>query len=430
MRLLYSFLWWLILPFALFRLYWRGRKEPGYRRHIAERLGFFPPAPSTGQRIWVHAVSVGETRAAEPLVRALMARFPASDILLTHMTPAGRATGEELFHAEKQAGRLIQAYLPYDTNIMMRRIIRHYRPCVCILLETEIWPNLIRQCVRHHIPLALVNARLSERSLKKGLKLRSIMQEAAQGFSIVGAQTQTDADRLAQFGSTRIIVTGSVKFDITPPAVALEKGLHLRESIGNRPVLMCASTRDGEETQILDALEELAENALVLLVPRHPQRFDDVARTIEKRGIAMVRRSTLGNIPERPVPPDVRILLGDSMGEMFMYYAACDLAFIGGSLEKLGGQNLIEACAVGKPVLTGPYTFNFEAITADAIACNAAIRIHSACEMMQHANALLLDDNRRHEMGERARSFAQRQHGATGRTLDLLAPLIENHTRS
>lgn len=430
MRFLYSILWWLILPLALFRLYWRGRKEPGYRRHIAERLGFFPHAQAAAGRIWVHAVSVGETRASEPLVRALMARFPASDILLTHMTPAGRATGEELFHAEKQAGRLIQAYLPYDTNTMMRRIIEHYRPCLCILLETEIWPNLIRQCVRHHVPLALVNARLSERSLKKGMKLRSIMQEAASGFSVVAAQTQTDADRLARFGSTRIVVTGSVKFDIKPPAVALEKGLYLRESIGNRPVLMCASTRDGEETQILDALEELTENALLLLVPRHPQRFDDVARMIEKRGIPMVRRSTLGDIPEHPVPPEVRILLGDSMGEMFMYYAACDLAFIGGSLEKLGGQNLIEACAVGKPVLTGPYTFNFEAITADAIACNAAIRIHSAREMMQQANALLMDDALRHDLGEHARAFAQRQHGATKRTLELLTPLIEDNTRS
>ena len=424
MRLLYSILWWLILPLALFRLYWRGRKEPGYRHHIAERLGFFPPAPAAVRRIWVHAVSVGETRAAEPLVRALMARFPTSDILLTHMTPAGRTTGEELFYAEKQAGRLIQAYLPYDTNTMMRRIIDHYHPCMCILLETEIWPNLIRQCVLHHVPLALVNARLSERSLKKGMKLRSIMHEAARGFSIVAAQTQTDAGRLAQFGSTRIVVTGSVKFDITPPASALGKGLGLRRLIGNRPVLMCASTRDGEEIQILDALEELADKVLLLLVPRHPQRFDDVARMIENRGIAMVRRSALGDTPERTVSPDTRILLGDSMGEMFMYYAACDLAFIGGSLEKLGGQNLIEACAVGKPVLVGPHTFNFEAITEDAITGNAAIRIHSAHEMMQHANALLMDDTRRHEMGECALSFAQRQHGATMRTMELLVPLI------
>ena len=426
MRLLYSILWWLILPLALFRLYWRGRKEPGYRHHIAERLGFYPPVPAASQRIWVHAVSVGETRAAEPLVKALMTRFPASDILLTHMTPAGRATGEELFFAEKQAGRLIQAYLPYDTNTMMRRIIKHYRPCMCILLETEIWPTLIRQCVRHHVPLALVNARLSERSLKKGMKLRSIMQEAANGFSVVAAQTQTDANRLAQFGSTHIAVTGSVKFDITPPPGALEKGLRLRRSIGNRPVLMCASTRDGEEIQILDAIEELAGNALLLLVPRHPQRFDDVARMIENRGIAMTRRSALGNMSQCTVSSDVRILLGDSMGEMFMYYAACDLAFIGGSLEKLGGQNLIEACAVGKPVLVGPHTFNFEAITADAITDNAAIRIHSAHEMMQQANALLLDDIRRQDMGECARAFAQRQHGATRRTLELLAPLIDD----
>lgn len=425
MRILYSIIWWLVLPFALFRLFWRGRLEPGYREHIAERFGFFPAIHPAGQRIWVHAVSVGETRAAEPLIRALMDRFPDCEILLTHMTPTGRATGHSLFESEKKSGRLTQTYLPYDTNMMMRRFIRHYRPCLCILLETEIWPNLIHQCRLHQVALALVNARLSERSLKKGQKFRSIMNDAAQGFSVVAAQTQTDADRLRQFGSASITVTGSVKFDIAPPGTAVEKGKILRKLIGNRPVLMCASTRDGEEAMILDALGHLNEDVLLLLVPRHPQRFDEVAKMIASRHIPAIRRSALTDFTADTIPRDTRIVLGDSMGEMFMYYAACDIAFIGGSLEKLGGQNLIEACAVGKPVLIGQHTFNFEAITEDAIASNAAIRISSATELMQRANELLADKPLRQTMSEHAQRFAERQHGATERTMALLVPLVE-----
>ncbi len=426
MRILYSIIWWLVLPFVLFRLYWRGRKEPGYRQHVWERLGFFPHSSPARQRIWVHAVSVGETRAAEPLIRAILLRFPDSDILLTHMTPTGRATGEALFDPEKKSGRLTQVYLPYDTNTMMRRFIRHYRPCLCMLLETEIWPNLIRQCVTHHIPLALVNARLSERSLKKGKTFSSIMKEAARGFSVIAAQTETDAKRLGEFGTNTIVVTGSIKFDIHPPISAIDQGQKLRKWIGNRPVLMCASTREGEEKQILDALAELNPNALLLLVPRHPQRFTDVANLIEQRHIPAIRRSALQDFPTHTLSSDIRILLGDSMGEMFMYYAACDMAFIGGSLEKLGGQNLIEACAVGKPVLIGPHTFNFEAITQDAITTHAAIQIHSATELMQRTNELIANTSLRQTMSNYAQQFAHRQQGATERTMNLLIPLIEN----
>ncbi len=422
MRLLYSLIWWLILPLAVLRLYIRGRKEPGYRQHIPERLGFFPSIASSPQRIWVHAVSVGETRAAEPLVRALLSRYPDCDILLTHMTPTGRATGHSLFGTEK---RLTQVYLPYDTNWMMSRFIRHYRPALCILLETEIWPNLIAQCVKHHVPLALVNARLSERSLKKGKKIESIMNEAARGFSVVAAQTRTDADRLSLFGANNIAVTGSVKFDITPPEEAVNKGKMLRKCIGERPVLMCASTRDGEEELILDALDKLDSKALLLLVPRHPQRFEEIAGQIQARKIHMTRRSQLNELSSSTMSKDVRILLGDSMGEMFMYYAACDVAFIGGSLKKLGGQNLIEACALGKPVLIGQHTFNFEAITQDAVKAGAALRIQTAVEMMDEANSLFRQGWLRNEMGMKAQEFAESQHGATDRTMALLAPLLE-----
>lgn len=425
MRYLYSFFWWLALPFVLLRIYWRGRREPGYRQHISERLGFYPATATTAQRLWIHAVSVGETRAAEPLIRALMAAFPNSRILLTCMTPTGRETGAELFANEIQAGKLMQSFLPYDTGFMMSRFIRHFNPALCVLMETEIWPNLIHQCTNYQIPLALVNARLSERSLRKGKKFRSIMEEAARGFSAVAAQTQTDAARLGEFGANQIAVTGSVKFDVRPPEDKLQKGRQLRHAIGNRPVLMCASTRLGEEPQLLNALSLLREDALLLLVPRHPQRFTEVAQMIEEHGIPLLRRSALDDGFLEKIPSETRVLLGDSMGEMFMYYAACDLTFIGGSLEKLGGQNLIEPCAVGKPVLIGPHTFNFEAITEDAIKASAAIRIQSAKELMEQANDLLSNTDKRQSMGQSARQFAEQQHGATERTVQLLVPLIK-----
>ncbi len=425
MRYLYSFLWWFALPFVLFRIYQRGKSESGYRKNVLERLGFFPKISPVNQRLWIHAVSVGETRAAEPLIRALMAKHPNSQILLTCMTPTGRDTGANLFAQEIKEGKLIQSFLPYDIGIMMSRFIHHFTPNLCILMETEIWPNLIHQCRINQIPLALVNARLSKRSLKKGQKFKSIMKEAAKGFSLVAAQTQTDADRFSTFGTNQIFVTGSVKFDVHPPENYLKKGIRLRHAIGKRPVFMCASTRAGEESQLLDALSILREDALLILVPRHPQRFHEIADMITARGISFMKRSTLNANFSDEIPSKTRILLGDSMGEMFMYYTACDITFIGGSLENLGGQNLIEPCAVKKPVLIGPYTFNFEAITEDAIKAGAAIRIQSATELMEKANALLADSVKQKIMGELAQKFAEQQHGATERTIRLLTPLIK-----
>ncbi|MEN3293614.1 MAG: 3-deoxy-D-manno-octulosonic-acid transferase [Burkholderiales bacterium] len=408
---------------VLGRLWWRGRKEPGYREHLAERLGFYPPAAAgraDAPLVWVHAVSVGETRAAEPLVDALLEQYPDSTILLTHMTPTGRATGQALFG--KHAPRVMQSYLPYDTGWMVGRFIRHFRPRLCVLMETEVWPNLIAQCRAHGVPVALVNARLSERSLAKAERLSALMHEAARGMSCVAAQTEADAARLRQLGAPGVRVTGSIKFDVTAPQTVLQKGAALRAQIGARPVLLCASTREGEERLILDALrsQDMAD-ALIVIVPRHPQRFDEVARMIAEEGLAMARRSQLG---DRALAPDVRILLGDSMGEMFAYYAASDVAFIGGSLLPLGGQNLIEACALGKPVLIGPHTFNFNVVSEDAIEAGAALRVQDAPAMLGEALRLLQDSGERTAMGARAKGFAEQHRGATARTMALLRPLI------
>lgn len=425
MRLLYSLVWYLSLPFALARLWWRGRKEPGYRAHIPERLGFYPAYART-PTIWVHAVSAGETRAAEPLIRALLTRCPEHRILLTHMTATGRETGGKLF--ADVGARVQQAFLPYDINWMIARFLRHFSPQLCILIETEVWPNLIAQCVAHAIPVTLVNARLSEKSLRKAQKLAPLILPAAHAISCVAAQSTPDAERLQALGLAQPGVTGNMKFDVTPPQLMGERGAALRRSFGDRQVILCASTRDGEEELILQAYVEqvplLQTNPLLIITPRHPQRFDHVAALLEAHNIKYLRRSDLNHDEITPIGDEVQVILGDSMGEMYMYYAACDMAFVGGSLVPLGGHNLIEACAMGKPVLTGMHTFNFSEITDQAIAGGAAFRVDGALSLFRQAHMLLNDRQQCQRMGEAAYAFFLQHQGATARTMAMLETFL------
>jgi len=421
MRLFYCAVWWFAMPLVLLRLWRRGRKEPGYRQHIGERLGFYAPLPALAPRfIWVHAVSVGETRAAEPLVDALLRQYPEHSILLTCMTATGRATGAQVFG--KHGARVVQSFLPYDTGWMCGRFLRHFKPAVCILMETEVWPNLMAQCKRHRVPVMLANARLSERSLRRGQRFARLLQPAAEAIDCVGAQSEADAARLRAFGARHVEVTGSLKFDVQPPADMVERGLAWKRAVGERKVLLCASTREGEERLILDALVKIGHvDWLTVIVPRHPQRFDEVAALIESQGLSLRRRSVLG---EHFTVDGIDVVLGDSMGEMFAYYALCDVAFIGGSLLPLGGQNLIEALALGKPVLIGPHTFNFQLITEDAVAAGAALRVSEAGELMRVWRELQSVDARREMMSRAAAGFAGQHQGATRRTVVLLERLL------
>ena len=432
MRVFYSLMWWLALPLVLTRLWLRGRQEPGYRQHWGERLGFYGAAGAASDAspaapvLWVHAVSVGETRAAEPLIDALLAAYPASRIILTHMTPTGRATGKSLF--AKHGARLVQSYLPYDTGFMVGRFIEHFKPGVCILMETEVWPNLIAVCGERQVPVMLANARLSERSLRKAQRLGSLMLNAARGISLVAAQAEADAERVSSLGVQRVEVTGSIKFDVVVPEAALSTGAALRTAIGPRPVLLCASTREGEEELILEAFQQsrasLPADMLLLIVPRHPQRFDEVEQMIAARRLNVQRRGKLA-LDGSALAADVDVLLGDSMGEMFAYYAACDVAFVGGSLLPLGGQNLIEPAALGKPVLIGPHTFNFALVTEDALAAGGAQRVADAAELISATASLLDDATARDAMGRNALAFANQHRGATQRTLALLPALLK-----
>ncbi len=416
---LYSLLWWCLLPFALLRLWWRGRAEPGYRAHVGERLGRVagrPPEPL----IWLHAVSVGETRAAEPLVRALLEAYPDHQLLLTHMTATGRATGKTLFGSEP---RIVQAYLPYDTLSMTASFVSHFRPRLGILMETEVWPALIASCHEAGVPVALVNARLSERSLRRGRRFAGLLGEAARRIALAAAQTPADAARLRQMGVRDVQVTGNLKFDVELPAAQRAAGAALRRRIGKRPTLLCASTREGEEALLLAAYMRatLPSGFLLMIVPRHPQRFADVGKLFEDQGLRVARKSQLNGAA---VPADAQVLVGDTMGEMVAYYTACDFAFIGGSLLPLGGQNLIEACACGKPVLLGPHTFNFAQASEDAVAQGAALRVADAAQIFKTTFDLLVDGAQREAMSAAAQRFADSERGATQRTLAVIGPLI------
>jgi 3-deoxy-D-manno-octulosonic-acid transferase len=412
-RLLYTLVVLALLPWAILHLLWRSLKQPEYLRHWGERFGLFR-APPPGPTIWLHAVSVGETRAAQPLVEALRERHPQHRILFTHMTPTGRATSEALY-----GDKVDRIYLPYDTPWAVRRFLRHYRPEFGLIMETELWPNLIEACRRTDIPLRLVNARLSQRSARRYASFPALTREALQGLTGIAAQSKDDAVRFEALGARKVVVTGNIKFDIAAPAGQLALGSRFRAAYGLRQTWLAASTREGEETLILDAWRHAqpANGALLVIVPRHPQRFDEVARLAAERGFVVQRRS--GN---SPIASATQVLIGDSMGEMFAFHAAADLSFIGGSLLDFGSQNLIEAAACGTPILIGPSTRNFAEAAREAVACGAARPIVDADDLVRQVLLLLGNAESRRRMGEAGIAFTERHRGATARTLDLISP--------
>ncbi|WP_322007397.1 lipid IV(A) 3-deoxy-D-manno-octulosonic acid transferase [Paraburkholderia tropica] len=429
LRAVYRAAWWLIAPLAVLRLFIRSRRERGYREHVCERFGFAAgrlPEDDT-PLIWVHAVSVGETRAAQPLIDALLAARPDARILLTHMTPGGRAQGEQLF-----GDRVLRCYLPYDMPHAVRRFLRTWRPSLGLVMETEVWPTLIDECRRADVPLVLTNARMSARSFKRAAKFGAGAREVFGGFTRVLAQSPSDAERLTALGARNVAVLGNLKFDMASPPALVARGRDWRRAIGARPVWVAASTREGEEELVLQAFAALdVPDALLILVPRHPQRFDEVAALVARRNLKLERRSqwapastSAAHADVPALPQDVNVLLGDSMGEMGAYYAAADVAFIGGSLLPLGGQNLIEACAVGTPVLIGPHVFNFTQATADAVAAGGALQVQDPADLARVLRELFKDKSRRATMGAAASAFASRHRGATARTVDVLTTLL------
>jgi 3-deoxy-D-manno-octulosonic-acid transferase len=409
-RALYALALAAALPLIPLRLWWRGRKEPGYRKNVAERFGRYA-ARAEKPVIWLHAVSLGETRAAQPLVRALADRYPDHQLLITQMTATGREAAQTLY-----GDKALVAFLPYDYPFAVARFLDHFRPRLGILMETEVWPNLLCAAHERRIPTLLANARLSEKSARGYARVDSLAREAFGNLTVVAAQSEPDAARLRTLGARDVEVTGNMKFDNAPAPEMLDRAKLFRERFGDRRVLLLASTREGEEPLLLDALASRPpENTLIVIVPRHPQRFDEVAGMLAKRGLGFVRRSE-----GHAVPADIRFVLGDSMGEMAAYYASCDAAIIGGSLLPFGAQNLIEACAVGAPVIIGPSTFNFAQATELAIAAGAAVQVRDAAEAVAVAGTLLADAARLQSMSAAGRAFSGAHRGATARTVAIV----------
>jgi 3-deoxy-D-manno-octulosonic-acid transferase len=406
LRTLYTLLLRLALPLFLLRLWWRGRREPGYRDSVLERLGTYETDVKP-KMVWIHAVSVGEARAAAPLVRALQELLPDHGVLVTCTTAAGRETVKQVYGES-----VFAAYLPYDYPRAIQGFLEHFRPRLGVLMETEVWPNLLAVCADNRVPVLLANARMSERSARGYRALRALSGPAFRSLAAVCAQSAADAERLAALGARAIEVTGNLKFDVEPVHSQLEAGRAWRVSLG-RPVLLLASTREGEEKLLLDRIPRGHSRLLVLVVPRHPQRFDEVA------GLAQGRRSR-----SDPVTDEVKVFLGDTMGEMSFYYGACDVAVVGGSFVPVGGQNLIEALAAGAPVVIGPSTYNFAQATQLALEAGAALQAADAGAGIGAAMRLLGDEAKKDAMSAAGRRLCEAHRGATARHVAVCRKLL------
>lgn len=405
-RLLYTLLLRLVLPLVLLRLWWRGRRERGYRRGVAERFGRYE-LERPEKLVWIHAVSVGEVRAAAPLVQSLRAALPDHTVLMTCTTAAGRDTIKQVYGEQ-----VLECFLPYDFPEPVQRFIEHFRPRLGILMETEIWPNLLATCKADGVPMLLANARMSGKSAEGYARWRGLMEPAFASLAAVCAQSGEDAKRLRLLGATSVEVTGNLKFDAALDAVQLAAGRAWRQKLG-RPVLLLASTREGEEQLLLQEIKTIEDEVLTVVVPRHPQRFDEVAR------LAQARRTEV-DLPGA----DVSVYLGDTMGEMAFYYAACDVAVIGGSFADLGGQNLIEALAAGAPVVIGPSTFNFAEATRLAVAAGAALQCPGPAEAVRQSMELLRRQEIRKKMAHAGQSLCEANRGATERHLKACLRLL------
>ncbi|MGD2119800.1 MAG: lipid IV(A) 3-deoxy-D-manno-octulosonic acid transferase [Chromatiales bacterium] len=415
MNLLYTALLYLLSPLFVLRLYWKSLGNPAYRQHWGQRFGLLPEPPFDSC-IWIHAVSVGEVQASQELVRRLRELYPGQALVISTTTPTGADRVQLLFGDKVQ-----HYYFPYDLPISLRAWLGKVRPALLLMMETEIWPNLLQQCRREGIPTVLANARLSEKSARGYARLGSFTRRVLQSIDYVAAQSEEDAVRFQQLGiaAEKISVTGSIKFDTRTPAIVQEQAEVMRRLWGvSRPVWIAASTREGEEEIVLDAhawLRETMPDALLVLVPRHPERFDRVAQMCEQRGFKVVRRSSGKACDEKTA-----VFLGDSMGELAMMYQASDLAFVGGSLVKLGGQNILEPASLGVPVLFGPYMYNFAGISQLLLQEQAAMQVGNAGELASQVQVWLSDAAERSRIGENGLRVVEANKGALDRLMQVI----------
>ena len=417
-RFIYTFLIILSLPFALLRILLKDTKSSSWTRKLKNQLGFVPK--TSGKVIWFHCVSVGEFNAAKPLIDKIFLKFPLHQIVITTTTITGSEAVEN--HYKK---RVIHCFFPFDVPFIVSLFLKKIKPLACILLETEIWPNLITKLKHQNIPTMLVNARLSDRSFKKYNKFSpKLVSSTLNSLSIICSQNESSSKRFISLGASKknITITGSLKFDSNEPN-NLETIQALKKITGDRKIVAFASTREGEELQIIKSYLALQNkfNALLLIIPRHPERFNEVFNIASENGLNVKRRSLADHCEK-----DTDILIGDSMGEMMSYFSISDIAFIGGSLSNNGGQNMLEAASLSKPIIFGPSVFNFEEISKKLLDDGSAIQVSSAEELMQAISELLLDNEKRKLIGQSAKTTFENNRGAVARVFEAIAPHIEN----
>lgn len=418
-RILYAILTYLLLP--VYALYWlvRGTLNRAYWDRVGQRFGMGFPKIAGGS-FWLHAVSVGEVQASIPLVRALARRFPDHSLLITTVTPTGAARVEDLF-----GDSVYHCYIPFETPNAVRNFFDAVKPKIALIMETEIWPNLYHECGARKIPLVLVSARISPRSVKSYRKLLPLFRETLSHGIVIAAQSEADAERFRSLGARpeRTRVTGNIKFDIELPGDLVERGREFRSRyFSERPVWVAASTHHKEEEQVLEAHRQVLEqvpDALLILVPRHPERFDAARQLLERQGAKYVSRTS-----SEEVDADSSVFLGDTMGEVPLFYAASDVAFVGGTLVPVGGHNLLEPAALALPVVTGPHLFNTQDIADMFVNIGALTRVADPDQLAVAVTRLLQDEASAHRLGKLGRDVVQRNRGALDRLLSLIEPLI------
>ena len=415
-RFIYTLLLYLSLPIAILKLIAKERKSPFRKAKLKNQLGFV--TKTSGKVIWVHCVSVGEFNAARPLIDQILDIYPEHKLAITTTT----ITGAEAVRNHYQ-NRVIHYFFPFDLPFIVGPFVNKINPVACILLETEIWPNLINNLNKKAIPVMLINARLSERSLNKYQKFSSkLVQKTINQLTLIGSQNDSSSERFLSLGALpdKVVTVGNLKFDSNEKDNP-NTTQSLQQMIGQRRVVVFASTREGEEKKIIQSYVNLKDkfDALLIIVPRHPQRFDEVFNLIVDSGLKVKRRSDGLGCDE-----NIQVLLGDSMGELLSYYSVCDIAFIGGSLLDTGGQNILEAATLSKPILFGPSMFNFEKIAQMFLEKDAAIQVDDADDLMKNISALLLDDTKRQKLGENAKNSFEKNRGAIDRLMKLIIPNI------
>lgn len=423
MKLLYTLLFYIALPLILIRLIWRGIRAPSYWQRWPERFGRSVLLSDQTPVIWIHAVSVGEVEATRPLVKLLLAEFPRHQLLITTMTPTGSAHAQRLY-----GDSVTQCYLPYDVSFAVRRFLKRTHPQFGIIMETEIWPMMLLTCQQLNIPLVLANARMSERSAKGYARFAGFTKTILQSLRFIAAQSEDDRQRFKQLGADikNIHAIGNLKYETSLPSSLVEQAIAMRAIWGShRPIWVAASTHEGEEMMILNAARQVraaCPDLLLIIVPRHPERFDKVAALSQKSGFKTLRRSE-----HRPCPSDVQVMVVDTMGELPLFYAACDIAFVGGSLVPVGGHNILEPAALSRPIITGPHYFNFNDITKQFLKAKAAIQINSTEALAEAVIQLLQNSQQRTNMGEAALKIMATSQGASKRLVNLIKRHITEH---